>query len=370
MPSTCTGITDCVRFTWRRPANQFRYAGGAWNARTISACFPGTRTIAAGPRGRLSASPVTPRDRAVRCRVHPERPRRHGLRAAAGRHVQVRRSTGERRPAGRAGRGLASSWRPAASGSSSAPRHSGSTSRRWYVDRQQAQTAADAAATAGVPYLPYDLPTPRPGPRRWRSATVRRRRRQRRGHGRAGCEVRVSCGWTSPAGSTTCSAMMGVGSATITRTAVADYKGAAPMGSPCNTFGNEPPAGTSVDQGPFVQARRELRGAAGDPPSTTAVRAATVLGDGRGAADRKGQRRPLPEPSARLPAMSPCNSAGPGTPYRQRRVRRPFGYFFVVKVEPAAVNPPSTCRSTTRVREDGAVLRRPADVQQHPRQTT
>ena len=44
MPSSCTGITDCVRFTWRDSANQFRYAGGTWDARTINACFPGTPT--------------------------------------------------------------------------------------------------------------------------------------------------------------------------------------------------------------------------------------------------------------------------------------------------------------------------------------
>ena len=29
--------------------------------------------------------------------------------------------------------------------------------------------------------------------------------------------------------------------ATVSRSAVADYNGPAPMGSPCNTFGNEPP---------------------------------------------------------------------------------------------------------------------------------
>jgi hypothetical protein len=37
----------------------------------------------------------------------------------------------------------------------------------------------------------------------------------------------------------------GVETSTITRGAVADYNGPAPMGSPCNTFGNEPPGTTA-----------------------------------------------------------------------------------------------------------------------------
>ena len=42
MPSTCAGVPNCVRFVWRKNANEFRYGGGAWNYKTISACFPGT----------------------------------------------------------------------------------------------------------------------------------------------------------------------------------------------------------------------------------------------------------------------------------------------------------------------------------------
>jgi hypothetical protein len=46
MPTNCSGYADCVRFTWQQNANggagAFRYADGAWNSSTISACFPGT----------------------------------------------------------------------------------------------------------------------------------------------------------------------------------------------------------------------------------------------------------------------------------------------------------------------------------------
>lgn len=42
MPSSCNGISDCVRFTWRDAEDKFRYSGGSWDSTTISACFPGT----------------------------------------------------------------------------------------------------------------------------------------------------------------------------------------------------------------------------------------------------------------------------------------------------------------------------------------
>jgi hypothetical protein len=44
LPASCTGVPNCVRYTWRPAQNRFRYAGGNWDSRTISACFPGTPT--------------------------------------------------------------------------------------------------------------------------------------------------------------------------------------------------------------------------------------------------------------------------------------------------------------------------------------
>ncbi|HET8665715.1 MAG TPA: TadE/TadG family type IV pilus assembly protein [Nocardioides sp.] len=46
MPSSCAGVSQCVRFIWKPHANGgqggFRYAEGTWKSSTISACFPGT----------------------------------------------------------------------------------------------------------------------------------------------------------------------------------------------------------------------------------------------------------------------------------------------------------------------------------------
>lgn len=38
MPTSCTGIANCVRFTWRDSLDAFKYAGGAWDSKTINAC--------------------------------------------------------------------------------------------------------------------------------------------------------------------------------------------------------------------------------------------------------------------------------------------------------------------------------------------
>jgi hypothetical protein len=50
MPTSCSGVANCVRFTWQPLANggtgAFRYANGTWNSASISACFPGTPAAA------------------------------------------------------------------------------------------------------------------------------------------------------------------------------------------------------------------------------------------------------------------------------------------------------------------------------------
>lgn len=42
MPTSCSGVQNCVKFIWRPSLDQFRYKEGSWNSTTISACFPGT----------------------------------------------------------------------------------------------------------------------------------------------------------------------------------------------------------------------------------------------------------------------------------------------------------------------------------------
>jgi hypothetical protein len=44
VPTSCSGIANCVRYTWRDSQDKFRYAEGSWTSTTVSACFPGTAT--------------------------------------------------------------------------------------------------------------------------------------------------------------------------------------------------------------------------------------------------------------------------------------------------------------------------------------
>ena len=115
----------------------------------------------------------------------------------------------------------------------------------WYFTGQRAQRAADAAALGGVPYLPgnsvsafakaQDLATANDfGASAATSTTVSptldgRPTRLRVTVSRT---VQNQFGW-----------LLGMPTKTISRTAVADYAGPVPMGSPCNTFGDDPDKG-------------------------------------------------------------------------------------------------------------------------------
>jgi Flp pilus assembly protein TadG len=125
---------------------------------------------------------------------------------------------------------------------------------KWYLEVERVQKAADAAALAGVPYLPQDLPALAQA----RSRALEVARRNGFDHASAGVDVTVEPGSRPTQLRVTISSrvdnqfgsLIGVGRTTITRTAVADFTGPAPMGSPCNTFGNEPASGQGVVAAP------------------------------------------------------------------------------------------------------------------------
>ena len=116
---------------------------------------------------------------------------------------------------------------------------------RWYVEVQRVQNAADAAATAGVTFLPDDFASAKAT-----AIAVA----ARNGYPNSGSSsVTVSVGDKPTQLAVTIDSTIGnafgtgfgVNTATIGRSATADFNGPVLMGSPCNTFGNEPPgAGT------------------------------------------------------------------------------------------------------------------------------
>jgi Flp pilus assembly protein TadG len=114
----------------------------------------------------------------------------------------------------------------------------------WYFTGQRAQRAADAAALAGVTSLPND-PTTAFTTAQTLSArnnfanggnitvTPQLDGRPTRLRVTIATTVRNQFAW-----------LMGIPQTTVTRTAVADYAGPVPMGSPCNEYGQDPDAGT------------------------------------------------------------------------------------------------------------------------------
>lgn len=117
---------------------------------------------------------------------------------------------------------------------------------RWYLEAQRVQKAADAGALGGVTYMPQDLPT---------AITTAKAVVGRNGYSGTGSSTIAVAQGSKPSQVrvTVCSTIknsfggiIGVSRTTVCRTAVADYTGPAPLGSPCNTFGNEPTSGSAA----------------------------------------------------------------------------------------------------------------------------
>ncbi len=117
----------------------------------------------------------------------------------------------------------------------------------WYLVGQQAQRAADAAALAGVTKLPGDQSgafslaqnySTMNGFQNGASSTTVTPRLD---GGATRLRVTVSRTVNNIFGP-----LLGIANTTVTRTAVADYTGPVPMGSPCNEFANDPDSTSAV----------------------------------------------------------------------------------------------------------------------------
>lgn len=111
---------------------------------------------------------------------------------------------------------------------------------RWWVEAQRIQAAVDAASTAGVTYMPDDFNSAQT-----RALQVAKTNGYQPD---ARTTVTIAPGGVPTQLKVTITATVdnffaksfGIATSKITREAVADYNGPAPMGNPCNTFGNEP----------------------------------------------------------------------------------------------------------------------------------
>jgi hypothetical protein len=202
----------------------------------------------------------------------------------------------------------------------------------WYVEVQRVQNAADAAATAGVTFLPDDFASARAT-----AITVA----GRNGYPNSGTSsVSVSLGdkptqLVVTIDSTIRNAFgssFGQGSQTIERSATADFNGPVLMGSPCNSFGNEPPGAGTGSNDPV---RGPIASQIVAPPGGAQCTSNPQLwGAIAGPDTPKGNGDEIMTRS--------CGSGNAGCTGTTNDEFDPQGYFYIVRVGAAAVNTPVT----------------------------
>ena len=207
---------------------------------------------------------------------------------------------------------------------------------RWYLQSERIQRAADAAALAGVPFLPQDMASAR-----IRALEVAKRNGYddadpdvvvtvAEGDRSTRLRVTISSTITNQFGQ-----IIGVNRASLTRTSVADYTGPAPMGSPCNIFGTEPPAGAgATSPAPTGSAIGMSRPAiCPQNPMMWAAVAGPEVGKVQG--DRYSTVR------CQEAAVDGCDGGLQNLEYPTGAGKQgERGYFWVIKVQPAMVNRP------------------------------
>jgi Flp pilus assembly protein TadG len=215
---------------------------------------------------------------------------------------------------------------------------------RWYVEAERIQKTADAASLAGVTYMPNDFA-------KAKATALTAAAKNGYDDASANVVITVTVGSKPSELQVTISskvnnsfgAGLGVRSAWVTRSAVADYTAPAPMGSPCNTFGNEPPGS-----------------AAGPPPTGTALPIdATRFPNcplGGSTDSNPGMSSPKfwagvegPETDKlqgdryqALKCTETGNTGGPtfGCASSENAEYKQQGYYFIIHVEPLAVGTP------------------------------
>lgn len=203
---------------------------------------------------------------------------------------------------------------------------------RWYVEVQRVQNAADAAAMAGVTYLPDDFASARST-----AITVA----GRNGYSASSTvSIAVAVGAKPTQLVVTISSRIGnafgtsfgVSNNTITRAATADYNGPAPMGSPCNTFGNEPPGAVSDATDPIRGPNTSVIVA---PPGGATCTSNPQFWGAIAGPDTNKQ-------SGDQYMTRSCLSAADGCTGTTNDEFDPRGYFYIVRVAAAAVGSPVT----------------------------
>jgi hypothetical protein len=212
---------------------------------------------------------------------------------------------------------------------------------RWYTELERVQTAADAAATAGVTFMPDDFTNAKAT-----AISIS----GRNGYPNSGTTKVVVSATSKPSQlKVTVSSKIpnGFGGAfgmkftTVSRSAVADFNGPAPMGSPCNAYGNEPSgavnAGTAANTGAAYN-----RG-----PSTASVIVAPLPVNGAKCTSNPQFWAAIaapdtPKGNGDAFMTRTCSSGNSGCSGTTNSEFDAQGYIYIVRVKPAALGNPFT----------------------------
>jgi Flp pilus assembly protein TadG len=212
---------------------------------------------------------------------------------------------------------------------------------RWYLEMERVQEAADAAALAGVPFLPQDLPSAR-------TRALEVAKRNGYDDAAAGVKVTVTKAERESQLKVTISAritnqfgqLFGVESAVITRHAVADFTGPAPMGSPCNVFGTEPPSGSKGSYSSGGGASPQGSSAIGSSRPANCKQDPEMWATVEGPQTGKVQGDRYGTVYCEDSDVQYCDSSKRNTEYTDATKRGQQGYYWLVKVLPSMVNRP------------------------------
>ena len=206
---------------------------------------------------------------------------------------------------------------------------------RWYVEVQRVQNAADSAAMAGVTFLPDDFASAKA------TAITVAGRNGYPNSGTSKVTVAVGAKPTQLVVTITSTvknafgAGMGKGLANITRAATADYNGPAPMGSPCNTFGNEPAGAVPDTTDPIRGPNSSVIVA---PPGGASCTSTPRFWGAIAGPDTDKQSGDQYMTRKCVGASDGCTPASNGV----NNDFDPKGYFYIVRVAAGAVNKPVT----------------------------
>jgi hypothetical protein len=214
----------------------------------------------------------------------------------------------------------------------------------WYLVGQQEQNAADAAAMAGVTSLPGDTVGAFATAQNYSKINgfqnlVNATTVTPVLDSSTRLRVTVNRSVTNFFGS-----LMGVPTTNVSRTAVADYSGPVPLGSPCNEFGDDPDAATNNDRSANCTAAGSFWANVGSLAATK------VSGDAYQDGNCSGLAPAFPDGCSSTAVSGANTDYDPNGYFYSVTIRQPIANLQIDAFDPALIDVGDTCTSSNLVK--------------------